>query len=449
MSYQRQITISAGEECTISGSGAVELLLQSGVVEIAGVLLKAREPYVFFLETDQRCVVLYTLEGGSVLATSNTPVELFKVATGMTAVVQLCRRTLAAERRSKVLVIGRNHSGKTLTAHTICNILREDAATTAAETGDTPAVVYLMDLNAQSNCIYAPGCISTVEVEHALWPGTTFAPTLLPFSLFLGEASLPSAATIFSFLHFVEQLHDCTEALLKESGHDRVHLVMDAPAPAPGVKEGVYFRRLIELLRPTHVITVIAQDGSETWSTFLQEDVQRVLPDCEFFSVSPVERRCSISMREHNIREYFVGSPQFPLGCAKMVLPLTQLQFVQYETQGDVVGCRKITATSSLSDCLCAISHAEIIEEVPLAPLAGLMLVVVVDEEHEELVAILPACDNIPRRFIIVPNRTIKTNTVDEIAAGAAGETTIAPVVTAPSLSVTAIMAQIEEAVAV
>ncbi|RNE99353.1 hypothetical protein TraAM80_08240 [Trypanosoma rangeli] len=435
--YHRKITISAGEECTITGDGAVELQLLSGVVEVAGVLLPARGTSVFFLEPETRCVVLYTLEGGSVQATATVPFETVKTATGMAAVVQLCRRTLAAERRTKVLVIGQAHSGKTLTAHTICNLLREDAA--GESTTAPAAAVFLMDLNPESNCVYAPGCVSTVQVEHALWPGTTSAPTLLPFSLFVGEASCPSAATMVSFMYFVEQLQECTETLLHAAAHhERVHLVIDAPAPVAGVKESVYFRRLIELVRPTHVVTVSARDGSETWSTFLQEDVQRVLPDCEFSYATPVVRRCAGSLREPRLREYFAGTPQFPLGCAKVVLPLAQLQFVQYATPGlaseaattvaVVVSCRKVAATPALAGSICALSHAEVIEEVPLAPVAGLLLVVAVDEEHEELVTIVPVCEDVPRRFVIVPNAV----------------TAAEP----PTLSVTT-MAPIEEAVAV
>ncbi|RNF01052.1 uncharacterized protein Tco025E_08668 [Trypanosoma conorhini] len=427
--YHRKITISAGEECTISGGGAVELQLLSGVVEVAGVLLPAKGSCVFDLAPDARCVVLYTLEGGSVQATAGAPFETLKTATGMAAVVQLCRRTLAAERRTKVLVIGNAHSGKTLTAHTICNLLREDAA---GESAATAATVFLMDLNPESNCLYAPGCVSTVQVEHALWPGTTAAPTRLPFSLFVGEAARPSAATVVPFMHFVEQLQECTEALLHAAPqHERVHLVVDAPAPVAGVKESVYFRKLIELLRPTHVVTVSAQDGSETWSTFLQEDVQRVLPDCEFACATPVVQRCTVSLREPLLREYFAGTPQFPLGCAKVVLPLAQLQFVQYTTPAAAtaaaVSCRKVAVTPALVGAVCALSHAEMPEEVPLAPVAGLLLVVAVDEEHEELVAIVPACEDLPRRFVVVPN--------------AAAE--------APTLSVTTAMAPIEEAVAV
>ncbi|EKF28410.1 hypothetical protein MOQ_007844 [Trypanosoma cruzi marinkellei] len=429
--YHRKITISAGEECTISGSGAIELQLLSGVVDVAGVLLKAKETHVFFLEADKRCVILYTLEGGSVQATAGLPFETFKTATGMASVVQLCRRSLSAERRTKVLVIGKRQSGKTLTAHTICNLLRDDSA--GEFTTAPAAAVFLMDINPESNCLHAPGCVSAVQVEHVLWPGTTSAPTLLPFSLFIGEAAPPSAESILSFLHFVEQLQDCTESLLNGANHERVHLVIDAPAPASGIKESVYFRKIIELLRPTHVVTVSPQDGSETWSTFLQEDVQRVLPDCEFSHASPVVRRCTTSLREQHLREYFAGTPQFPLGCAKVVLPLTQLQFVQYETHGVdeevAVSCRKVAMTPTFVGCICALSHAEMIEEVPLAPVAGLLLVVAVDEEHEELVAIVPACDDMPRRIVIVPNET------------RAAETS--------TLRVTTAMASIEESVAV
>ncbi|CBH17976.1 hypothetical protein, conserved [Trypanosoma brucei gambiense DAL972] len=405
--YQRKITISAGEECTLSGSCVVGLQLLSGVVEVAGVLLKAKEPPTFRLLTDRYSLVMYTLEGGCVLATSTKQFEVSKAATGMASVGQLCRGALATVTRSKVLVIGRRASGKTLTAHTICNILREDAS--AVELGAASTSVFLMDLNAESNSIYAPGCISTVLVEHILWPDTSASPTLLPFSLFVGETAPPGNESVASFLSFVEQLNECTDALIGAANTERAHVVIDAPSPQEGVMEGVYFRRLVELLRPTHVVMVSTQGESDLCSNVLQEDIQRVLPECDVSYVAPVSQRCNSSVREQRLCGYFSGNPQCPLACAKIVLPLAQVQFVRYVRSESGVTCSKVTPSATIIGCICAVSHAEVIEEVPLAPIAGLLLLFAIDEEHEELVAVVPASEPLPRRFLILPNEPTRS----------------------------------------
>ncbi|KEG11673.1 hypothetical protein DQ04_02381080 [Trypanosoma grayi] len=116
-----------------------------------------------------------------------------------------------------------------------------------------------------------------------------------------------------------------------------------------------------------------------------------------------------------------------------MVLPLAQLQFVQYVEQDENVSAIRVQPTKALVNCVCALSHAELIEEVPLAPVAGLLFVVAVEEEYEELVAILPSCDDLPRRFVIVPSAIATTN------EGTAAST----------LNASSIKAQIEEAVSV
>ncbi|KAG8345283.1 putative mRNA cleavage and polyadenylation factor CLP1 P loop [Trypanosoma vivax] len=417
--HQRRVTISAGEECTISGNCAVELQLQSGVVEVAGVPLNARESFTFHLLIDKRSLIFYTLEGGSVLVIADGPYEMSSTATTVAPVVQLCYRSIVSKPRSKVLVVGSAHCGKTLIAHTICNLLREGAA--RGELGEGTSVSpFLMDLNMQSNCLYSPGCVSAVQVEQRLWPGLSSSPTLLPISLFVGEADLPSSNNVTAYLHFVAQLQDCTEALLETVGTGTVHLIIDAPAPAPDIKEGVYFRRLVELLRPTHVVTVTSQDVSETWPSFLEEDVQRLLPECEVVHTTPVARRCSGSLRDQYICEYFAGTPHWPLGCAKVVLPLNQLTFVQYVTREGEVSCQRVQMTAEMGRSICALSHAEIIEEVPFAPVAGMLLLLSVDEEHEEVVAVVPACEPLPRRFLILPNNEQTSHAGPTLCSGGA-----------------------------
>lgn len=403
---QRRVTLSAGEDCTITGSGSVVVMLLSGVVDITGVVLTANQPYTFYLGPLRR-LVLYTLEGGSASITSDYALDLHKGVTGAAAVVQFVRRTLLPLARSKVLVIGSAQSGKTLSAHSVANLLVRHRSDVESKSNK----VFLMDLNAESNALYGPGCLSVVPVtELPLWLGNTAHPSMLPLSLYTASAARPDGKAVSTFLHFVEQLHDTAVAYMEEvvsAGHSG-HIVMDAPSPQADLKEGVFYKKLIELTRPTHVLIVGSRDdASDTWSTFLQEDVQRVLPDCEFSFLKPVNRPVPQPPQSELLLEYFVGTPYAPLGCSKVVVPVQALQVVEYlATKSSSTGLevRKTALNEGLRATVCAVSHAEMAEEVPLAPAMGLAVIAHVDEEHEEVVLLIPASEEpLQRRFLVVP----------------------------------------------
>lgn len=402
---QRRITLSAGEECTIMGSGLVHVTLASGVLDVAGVLLEANQSHAFDLHPTQRALVVYTLEGGSGAVTSEGPLEVHRSETGAAAVAQLARRTLIPLGRSKVLVIGRAHHGKTLTAHTLCNLLTRYAPESETSLAQN---VFLADLNAESNALYAPGCISAVRVAAPpLWLGRTASPERLPLAFFTGSASRPAAADVGAFLWHVQQLHETTMAWIKEQCQpaNRHHLVIDAPAPGENLTEGTFYKKLIEVLQPTHVVLVSHRDGEEDWTAFLQEDVQRVLEDCEFVYVPPVARRCTAAPRAALGLEYLIGTAAAPLGCAKVVVSTQQLQCVELvRDAAQSVRAAPVHPDPSWSSMVCALSHAQLLPEVPLAPLVGLVVVAQVDVEHDEMVLIVPAGgESLPARFLVVP----------------------------------------------
>lgn len=428
--FARRISLNAGEEYTLSGSGSILITLQSGVLDVAGVMLEANRPYTFYLHPDRQSIIVFTLEGGACLVASDTKVDMRRDVARAGRLVQLTRRTLLAAKKTKVLVIGRPHSGRTLAAHTLCNLLMRY--------GSDRKGVFLMDLNTESNCLYAPGCVSFLQVpESPLWPGSTASPTLLPLSMYTGAAVRPSAADVGSHLHFYEQLHETAMSYIQElrgsagqqqqqqltssssSGYapltneTRSHVVVDAPAPMDDLQEGVWYRRLIEVLRPTHVVIVGSrEDGEEKWSTFLQEDVQRVLPDCEFCFTDPVAHPCMQSSTRILLREYFNGVGYTSLGCSKVVVPLRSLLFVEEVTDDgnggggeDEVAMRVVHPDASFQNLVCALSHAELAEEASLAPVAGLMTIVYVDEENEEIALLIPAAEEpLQRRIVVVPS---------------------------------------------
>jgi energy-coupling factor transporter ATP-binding protein EcfA2 len=419
----RRISLNAGEEYTLSGNGLIKITLQSGVLDVAGVMLEANRPYRFFLHQDRQSIVVFTLEGGTCLVLSDNKVEMRRDVARAGKLVQMTRRTLLAARRTKILVIGRSGCGKTLAAHTLCNLL--------IRYGSDKKNVFLLDLNAESNCLYAPGCVSCLQVPGTpLWPGLTASPTLLPLSLYVGAAVRPSASNVNSHLHYYEQLHDMAMSYIQElrsaveqqqqqqqsslslePSETRSHVVVDAPAPLQDLQEGVWYRKLIEVLRPTHVVIVGSrEDNEENWSTFLQEDVQRVLPDCEFLFTDPVAHPCTKSSSRELLREYFNGSAFYSLGCSKVVIPIKSLVFVEEASEGNGLGgmgevtMQVVHPDASFQNLVCALSHAELVEEAALAPIAGLMTIVYVDEENEEVALLIPAAEEpLQRRIVIVP----------------------------------------------
>lgn len=60
---KRTITLSAGEECSIASRGLTQVVLLSGVWDVAGVALEANTPYSFCLDDVSPSLLLYTLEG--------------------------------------------------------------------------------------------------------------------------------------------------------------------------------------------------------------------------------------------------------------------------------------------------------------------------------------------------------------------------------------------------
>lgn len=138
------------------------------------------------------------------------------------------------------------------------------------------------------------------------------------------------------------------------------------------------------------------------------------------------------------LRQYFAGGRPYPsLGCSKVVLPLSAIQLVELLYDRDIVGVKalpvlhppdvlylsKYTGTTGSGNMnylgqknssgtrfggmVCSLSHAEVLEEVPFAPTAGLLVLLYIDEDTEEVAMTIPAASSSPleRKFIILPSR--------------------------------------------
>ena len=284
MSRVMKVALVAGQECLLSTHGTIHISLLDGVVEVAGVLLQPNTELVVNLSSSSnRRLSAYSFEGGTVSITSSGgSVDVVKYSTDAGSLMSFTRSTLTPLRTSRVAVVGVAGAGKTLVAHSICNMLARGQAG-----------VFLADLSPASNSVLCPGCISAAHVSstHPLVVGDCAAPEEIGLSFFCG--STRPVKLIQPFVHQLLQLQECLQSLVKQmvAPREATHIIYDVGAPDDSVPLDAYLRRVLEVIRPTHVVVVTNKKadtaagrlgGTSLWYSNLQEDVQRLLQDCEF-----------------------------------------------------------------------------------------------------------------------------------------------------------------------
>lgn len=489
LAFKKQVALRPGEEMLLTGSGLVRLELVSGVIEVAGVMLEAGRNYPFILRSaDAPSLLVYTLEGGVVKMESERNLDMSKGPTGVGELYRLINQPWSPSEPLRLLVVGRTGVGKSHTAATLCHLIQR----LRKEQG-IHRRTFLVDLNPGNNALYAPGCVSSREVSDSpLWLGQTAGPTQTPLTLsfFCGTTAPPSTIEgSHAFLHFAEQCVESTTGWIEElmsptagasssmenSYADHYALVMDVTSPSGQVRAVPFYKQLIQVVHPTHVIFVTDEmkpgfdnDEDEGWEeaeaeernttdAFAQaeraassaslnpyrfalnctaaaftprwvqtiiEDLQNSAPECRCVRIRPTQTpRVSLQPTALQtatlLRQYFIGSPSVPLGCTKVSLSTQSIQFAELRYDPDTLG---VTAHASppprgsWARLMCSISHAEIIEEVPLAPTAGLVLLTQVDEESDEVALLIPASRHtlLPRRFIVLPTLTEINNKRDD-----------------------------------
>jgi hypothetical protein len=461
MSRVMKIALVAGQECLLSCHGVVRLQLKDGVVEVAGVLLQADAETVLSLSaTSNRRISAYSFEGGTFTVTSSAAIDLVKSSTEAGALMAFVRSALLPQqgqvRTSRVAVVGLAGTGKTLTAHTICNRLVRPVAAGGGGGAAANAAgrVFLVDLSPASNSVLCPGCISAVHVSpsHPLLAGDAAAPEELGLAFFTG--ALAPIASVPLLVHQILQLQESLQSLIKQlvGARESLHVVYDVAAPDGDVPIDTFLRRVLEAIRPTHVVVVTnkkaeaadAGKGLTPWHTGLQEDVQRLLSDCEFRVLHHVPHRIvaasgpsgggsgghslpahagseaaaaaassassSLLVQQLLVDEYFAGTVERPLGSTKVVLKLSSLRFFTLlppatAAPGDPPRVERITPTNDdIALTVCAVSYAAVEAELPFANIFGLMFVVSVDQRQDELVVVLPTGEcEVPKPLILVP----------------------------------------------
>lgn len=410
-----KISLVAGQQCTIVASGLVTVQLAEGVIEIAGVVLESQQQYTFMLEGFARSLTFYTLEGGSVTCTgcvAETHISNTEVAPLLRLANAIAQKALSGKPIC-LAVVGNSGTGKTHAAHTIANALCQHYR---RSTVSTPSL-YLCDLNGSQNCVYAPCCVSCVEIatetsnkESPLWPSYTASPSRVQCSFFTGDRRSTIEASNFNqFLHHTTQLHECAEALAKNkscvaTSRPTGILLYDVPScdPKGGIPQDVLCKKLFDVVKPTHVVFTGNSDCG--WFVALREDLSRGAPQCEVVSV-PMAPAVPLPPKDAflpGLRSYFSGTVSQPLGSSKVVVDLSEISWLRTNT----TSCEVVDPTrEQLGHVLCGISHAVVAEEAPFANIAGVVVVVSVDEQNNEAVLIVPSTDeSLPNNICLVPH---------------------------------------------
>jgi hypothetical protein len=370
--------------------------LQDGVVEVCGVVLVANGHYKYAVCVEKP-LVLNSMEGGSFSLSTKGNVDISKFPMDVTNLMR-CARQLSFS-AARVAVLGERGAGKTYVAQFISNIVIKSGCT-----------VLYCDLNVDSNTSYCPGCISVTAVTQpskAVFSlGESIGLDNLSVAFSVGSVDPPAPLSLPIFLHFVSQLDRCRDSL-RQSIKDVS--IFDVGTPAGSVPFDTYLKRVIEVIQPTHVVTV--SSPVSLWSKPLQEDVGRTLPNCEFLQTIALNAVGDKSDKSQAtdiyplIARYFAGSVNAPLGSSKVVFSSGKLKFFELTVHGGQVRADILHPSfHNIAGRLCAISHAVMEHEVPFANVAGLLFVTDYDEESGEVVAVVPSGDeSLPNAFLIVP----------------------------------------------
>lgn len=411
----QRVSLKAGEEATLDTAGVVTVALVEGAAEIAAVSLQVGKEVSFNLVSGgARRVSVCSSGGCTITVTFASGIgNVSKAPTGALQVVHACRKALATQPSTKVLCVGDRGCGKSYACAVITNFLAKSA---------NHAVV-LLDADVSANTLCA-GFVSArfVSAEEPRWPGYTALDSSVPIGFFVGESAI-SPDSLDLYFHAVEQANACAQWLAKSRPGKTSHVIVDAPSAPAGVDESLFQKRLIDVVRPSHVIII----GDKDQFTALQEDVSRQHTNVNFIRMPPLcvnspYRGPKTALAQVAIEEYFIGPIGSQLGVVKAVAKLSDVKLhqVAYSAKhGGVAASAALSGASALRPgMVCSVSHASVVQEVPFANSLGAVIVSDVDAEHDELTLIVPSGDTkIPRAFFCVPqNLRYEGKAIDAIA---------------------------------
>lgn len=471
------VSLAAGEEAHISAAAAnggggddvteIRMLLREGTAEVAGVPMSSE--WVRFTLTRggggsaagsdpnrgatylAGGISVYTLEGAVISVVSNNrttgpeaslPFHVHRAASRVPALFDVVRKLRKKCQLSpaglRVLVIGRDHGvGCTYAARTLSNLcLRDEYGSAAAS-----KIVYL-DANVAKAAVSCVGTIACAEVTAELCSIDHPFVASPPIAFFAG-AGAATSSTSASILAALGQAADAAAWIARRTEHKLCYTVIDTPtlyddaaAPLAAVSPSslhvtsrlAFHRAIVDIVAPTDIIFVgcaNTQGGSDGSMDGLLAEISRTHRNVnvEFVpqlgaSSRPTATGNAAHLPSVHLRaqDYFFGPPSCPLGCAKVIAPLSQLVFIDVDYAVNppavnvVKGSERGRARNDsdrglpLPGTLCAVSLATTVAEVPFANIAGIVIVVLIDEASDEVTLVTPSGDaTLPRQYLVLP----------------------------------------------
>lgn len=433
--HVQRIAIGAGQQCIIQGSGVVRLSLVDGVIEIAGALLHAKCEYTFNLQpTQNRNIVLYSLEGGTVAAFREQPpytLDIIKNTAAISPIVEVVRDSFQKGKRCVVAVAGGPQCGKTLAACTAGNTLANLCKRQENSTGNTPGVLFA-DATGSGSMPASLVCTELVaatssSANHSssppLWPGSAASPLRFQAASFwLGlQQSEISSTHMAWYLNVLKQLEAATESVAAKVKNDtqKSHVVYDLPAPDDSIPKELFYKHVLQCVHPTMVLLIKGSqteaegEGSVSWVETLKEDLRRTSPSIQVV-VTDLQLRNTIATTSgaaltRALTDYFGGTIEHPLRAGKVVAPLSALRWFRVAAVAEPQASSSSWATEVVSSAsivagsLCAVSLARLDVEIPFADVAGVAVVVRVDKEADEVVLFVPSGEELPNNILVLP----------------------------------------------
>jgi len=438
VAHVQRVTLVAGQQCTIQGAGIVRVMLIDGVIEIAGALIHAKCEYTFNLQpTQQRNLVLYSLEGGTVGIFCERPphtLDVVKNTTNISSITNVVRETFQKGKRCVVAVAGGPQSGKTFAACTAANSLVSLCKRQESSVGNS-AGAFLADA---TGCGPVPASVVCTELQQAgsssstgggqfqappLWPGLVASPIrwqATSFWLGLQHAEISSNHMAW-YLHVLKQLEATVESVAgREPDTQKSHVVYDLSAPDESIPKELFYKHVLQCIRPSIVILLRSgqTEGSEidaTWTETLREDIRRTSPSVQVV-ITDLQLKCASSSLvpgaalTRSLTDYFGGTLEHPLRAGKVVAPLSSLKWFRVTSAAASAASSSSWAAEALSSTasitsgtLCGVSLARLDIEIPYADIAGVVVVLRIDKEADEVVLFSPSGESLPNHILVLP----------------------------------------------
>jgi hypothetical protein len=380
---------------------------------------------------------------------------------------------------SKILVVGHKNSGKTLAARTLVNFLFRDSITQRRGASSIESATLICgDASTTSDMCLGPSCVSAVRVRN---PGISInAPFLndAHVTFFRAAGNLNNNATseeetagqnsssflreeVSQSLHWLSQAVESFRNVLQSSTG---FTIVDAPISSSSTSNQQnnnnnavienFYANLLEIVEPSLILFIGGENdasatpyytgglgGQQKLSSEARivknlidkmnaEAHQLVQGRMEFVAMESFVTLSSTSSDDNKnltnliadrIEDYFCGTPEFPMKCAKIVVPLNKIHFLTL-SKSSAAGNQAAVFTGSrnsnnhlaphrvdvakfhrkLVGRLCAVSLAAVEAETAYANIAGMVLIESIDVNENELVLYAPAGGSGPEETCLV-----------------------------------------------